>query len=270
MTDELRSHTAIRSEWYAFIECQIVTLVEFLAPLKNGSNRDKCAAVLYFKSHYERLDALTAVQVGNALVYARVPKAKSINVADVLNKSGAMVNSPGAAGSLRSWQLTPTGEAHVREILRLPESQPEMEHTVGSLETLAAKVGDAGVREYIQESIRCLRFDALRPAVVFLWAGAVSALREKCMAKGTMQVSSAVRVHDVKAREIKKADDFAYIKESVLLLAAERLGILDKNERSTLSDALDLRNKCGHPTKYSPGILKASSFVEDVTGIVFR
>jgi hypothetical protein len=79
-----------------------------------------------------------------------------------------------------------------------------------------------------------------------------------------------VRAHEPKAREIKKADDFAYIKESVLLLAAEGVGVLDKNQRTTLGEALDLRNKCGHPTKYAPGIHKASSFVEDVTGIVFK
>jgi hypothetical protein len=55
-----------------------------------------------------------------------------------------------------------------------------------------------------------------------------------------------------------------------MLLAAEGIGALDKNERTTLEDALDLRNKCGHPTKYNPGIVKASSFVEDVIGIVFK
>jgi hypothetical protein len=77
-------------------------------------------------------------------------------------------------------------------------------------------------------------------------------------------------VHDSKAREIKKPDDFAYIKESILLLGAEGVAVLDKNQRTTLEDALGLRKKCGHPTKYSPGILKASSFIEDVTSIVFK
>jgi hypothetical protein len=44
---------------------------------------------------------------------------------------------------------------------------------------------------------------------------------------------------------------------------------LDKAERNTLEDGLNLRNKCGHPNKYDPGIKKASSFIEDVTGIIF-
>lgn len=247
-----------------------MTLVEFLAPLKSGSNRDKCIAVLYFKSRYEHLAALTADQVRKALASTRVPRAGLINVADVLAKSGAMVDSPGASGGARLWRLTPTGEAYVRMLLKLPEAQPEIEHAVTSLESLAAKVVDPNVREYVEETIKCLKFDSLRPGIVFLWAGAVSVLREKCIAKGLAEANTAVRAHDPKAREIRKSDDFAYIKESVLLLAAEGLGVLDKNERTTLGEALDLRNKCGHPTRYAPGILRASSFVEDVVGIVFR
>jgi hypothetical protein len=247
-----------------------VTLVEFLAPVKDESNRDKCLALLYFKRRYEATDALTSDQVSKALIHARVPKSRSMNVADVLNRSGEMVDSPGVRGKARLWRLTPTGEVHVRKILSLPESQPEMEHSVSSLEAIAGTVTNPDVRDYILEAVRCLRFDALRPAVVFLWAGAVSVLRSQCVAKGLAQTNAAVRVHEPKAREVKKADDFAYIKESILLLAAEGVGVLDKNQRTTLGDALDLRNKCGHPTKYTPGIIKASSFVEDVIGIVFK
>ena len=247
-----------------------MTLVEFLAPVKSAPHRDKCLALLYFKRRYEATDALTSDQIGKALIHARLPKSKSMNVADVLNKSGEMVDSPGVSGKARLWRLTPTGEAYVREILNLPESQPEMEHSVSSLEALAATVTNPDVRDYILEAIRCLRFDAIRPAIVFLWAGAVSVLRIKCVVKGLPQINVAVHIHEPKSREIKKADDFAYIKESTLLLVAEGVGVLDKNQRTTLGEALDLRNKCGHPTKYTPGIIKASSFVEDVIGIVFK
>jgi len=247
-----------------------VTLVEFLAPLKDAGHRDKCLAVLYFKVRYEQVESLTAEQIRQLLVHARIPKATSMNVPDVLNKSGDFVDSPGHTGKARLWRITLTGEVHVRKILGLPEAQPELEHSVASLETLAGKLANAGVRHYVDESIKCLRFDALRAAVVFLWAGTVYVLREACVARGLPQTNAAIRVHDSKAREVKKSDDFAYIKDSVLLLAAEGLGILDKSERTTLGEALDLRNKCGHPTKYNPGILKACGFVEDVLGIVFK
>jgi hypothetical protein len=44
---------------------------------------------------------------------------------------------------------------------------------------------------------------------------------------------------------------------------------VDKAEKTTLSEALDLRNRCGHPSRYH-GVKKVSSFLEDVIGIVFK
>jgi hypothetical protein len=247
-----------------------VTLVEFIAPVRNKPHKYKCMAVLYFSSRHQQIEALTADEISKTLLHAHVLKARVINVSDVLSKCGEMVESSGVKGKAHLWRLTATGKINMREILGIPEWQPELEHSVGSLEALAANVADADVRGYLEESIKCLRFDAIRAAIVFLWAGAASVLREKCISKGLPELNDAVHVHDTRAREIRKADDFAYIKEKVMLLAAEGVGVLDKNERTTLEDALDLRNKCGHPTKYTPGAVRASSFVEDVTGILFK
>jgi len=246
-----------------------MTLVEFLNPVRNHSNRDRCLAVLYYKHRYEQVESLTADQIRKSLIQCRVPKAKFINVPDVLSKSGALVDTPGAAGTARLWKLTTAGENHVRQLMGLAESEPEIEHDVSYLKKLAAKIPDALVREYIQEAIDCLSVGALRAGIVFLWAGAVRTLQEQVLRKGVPQVNAAIQVHDAKARHIKTLDDFQYIKEKVLLLAAEGVGVLDKAERNTLEESLNLRNKCGHPNKYDPGIKKASSFIEDVTGIVF-
>lgn len=246
-----------------------MTLVEFLNPVKNSSNRDRCLAVLYYKSRYEQVESLTADQIKKSLIQCRVPKAKSVNVADVMAKSGAMVDSPGAKGLARLWKLTGAGEIHVRQVMGLKEAEAEIEHDVSYLKGVAAKIPDLLVRTYIEESIDCLSIGALKAGIVFLWAGAVRTLQERVLRKGVVQVNAAIQTHDSRARQIKKLDDFQYIKESVLLLAAEGVGVLDKAERNTLEDALNLRNKCGHPNKYDPGIKKASSFIEDVTGIIF-
>ena len=247
-----------------------MTLVEFLQPVKNSSNRDRCLAVLYYKHRYDHVEALTADEIKKALLHCRVPNAKSANVADVLAKSGEMVDSPGARGLARLWKLTGAGEIHVRQIMGLTEAEAEIEHDVSYLKTLVAKVSDPLVRTYIEEAVDCLSIGALKAGVVFLWAGAVRTLQERVLGKGIPQVNAAIQVHDPKARLIKKLDDFQYVKESILLLAAEAVGVLDKAERNTLEENLSLRNKCGHPNKYDPGIKKASSFIEDVTGIIFR
>jgi len=54
-----------------------------------------------------------------------------------------------------------------------------------------------------------------------------------------------------RGRQIKKVED------------------LDKGQRDTLFEALGLRNRCGHPTKYRPGANKARRFIEDIANIVF-
>jgi hypothetical protein len=246
-----------------------MTLVEFLNPVKNSSNRDRCLAVLYYRHRYDQIKSLTAEQIKAALIQCRIPNAKSMNVPDVLAKSGAFVDSPGAKGLARLWKLTGAGEIHVRQVMGLKEAEAEIEHDVSYLKTIAAKISDPLIRAYIEEAIDCLSIGALKAGVVFVWAGAVRTLQERVLGTGLPLINAAIQTHDSRARQIKKLDDFQYIKESTLLLAAEGVGVLDKAERTTLEENLNLRNKCGHPNKYDPGIKKASSFIEDVTGILF-
>lgn len=246
-----------------------MTLVEFIAPLKNAPNRDKCLAVLYYQHRYANNEALTVDQIRSALKNARVTRWAKINVADVLAKSGHYVDSPGSQGTRRLWKLTDTGKDHVRTLLGLPSAEPEIEHDVASLMTLSSKVDDLEVREYIDESIKCLQVGALRAAVVFLWTGAIRSLQQKALSAGTKHLNTALLKHDPKVHRVSKIDDFAYVKDKITLLGLQEMGILDKGQRTTLEEALDLRNRCGHPTKYRPGVKKASSFIEDVVGIAF-
>jgi hypothetical protein len=89
------------------------------------------------------------------------------------------------------------------------------------------------------------------------------------MAKGSASVTAALQRHDPKVPRVKSIDDFAYIRDATVLLAAKDLGVLDKNEKDVLTEGLNLRNRSGHPGKYRPGVKKVSAFIEDVTSIVF-
>jgi hypothetical protein len=246
-----------------------MTIAEFLAPLGPGSQRGVCLGVLYYHQHYRDKPSLTTEEIRDELVRARVPKASKINVADVLSKSGALVDIPGASGNRRLWQLTSSGETHVRARLNLPAPSPDIEHDVATLQTLAAKVTDGVVRDYILEAIKCLSVGAIRAAIVFLWTGAIRTLQEESFTKHSAGLNAAIAKHDQNARVVKKLEDFAYVRDATALLAFQELGILDKGEKTTMGEALDLRNRCGHPTHYKPGVKKASSFIEDVVGIVF-
>jgi len=247
-----------------------MTLVEFLAPLSKDSNRIKILAVLYFSERYEGVAALTVDQIRIRLKRARVTGSKTLNIADTLAKSGHFVDSPGTEGLKRLWSLTSTGQEEVRTTLGLPAAEPEVEHDVAVLQALLSKIADPMAREFVAEGIKCLRVGALRASVVFIWSGAIQVLHNRAWTLGSAKVNAAVLTHDPKARNLSSSDDFAYVKDRVALLAVQDLGFLDKGQRSTLEEALDLRNRSGHPTNYRPGIKKVSSFIEDVAGIVFQ
>jgi hypothetical protein len=110
---------------------------------------------------------------------------------------------------------------------------------------------------------------ALRATVVFLWTGAVVALRDALWRAGAPAIDAALKSHNPKAQAFKKKDDFSAVRDSVLLQIAADLSVIDKSQRKRLTEALDLRNDCGHPSAYAPGPKKVSAFVEDLVSIVW-
>jgi hypothetical protein len=246
-----------------------VRFVEFVAPLKKSSRRSMVLAAMYYLHRYENVEAMRAEAIRSLLIAARLPNAKTMNVPDVLNKSGAYVDSPGSDGTRRLWVLTDTGLKEVRRLLDLPEAEVEIEVDVATLTKLLGEVTDADARDFLEEAVACLRFGALRAAVVFLWSGAITILRDDAWQFGEAKVNAALQVHNPKQRAVKKLEDFAYVKDVQLLEILFDLGVIDKTQKTILGQALDLRNGCGHPTSYRPKEKKVSSFIEDVVGIVF-
>jgi hypothetical protein len=247
-----------------------VTLVEFIAPVRDKTTRDKCLAILYYSKLHMKNASLTTEGIREALIKARIPKAKKLNVADVMNKGGSHFDSDGFKNDRLLWRITGAGEEYIQRLLNLPNRPPDIEHDVNTLETLARGIQDPDAREYVEEANKCLKAGALRAGIVFIWAGAIRTIQSKCLSKNLAALNGSLIRHDSKARTVSGIDDFQYVKDKNVLLVAEDVGVLDKAERSTMSEALDLRNRCGHPNKYRPGIKKASSFIEDVMGIAFR
>lgn len=243
-----------------------MTLLEFLHPIRRNGRKEQVLGVLYYAKHFRDADSLNVREIREGLKRARVPQWKTINISHALNEAVPYADRVGPRGI---WAITSTGETLVREILDLPSSPANLPRGTGTLERLVVRQKDDAVRGYIEEAIKCLAADALRAAVVFLWTGAVRTLQDRALAAGNQALNAALQKHDPKARKVTKLDDFAWIKDKTLLLACGELGLLDKGERGTLEEALALRNRCGHPTKYRPGSAKVSSFTEDVVGIVW-
>ena len=247
-----------------------MTLVEFLHPIKGSGIRNVCLAAMCFHERYENSEAITVDGLRVLLKRARVPRADKLNLADTLSKSAPYVDTNGKEGNRFLWVLTSSGQELVRQLLNLPAKDVEIENDVSSLEILISKLSDVDVVDYLNEAVKCLQINALRATVVFLWSGAVKKIRDDIFSCGAANVNVSIIKFEPKAKNIQKIDDLVLIKESTLLLAAQELGLYDKNQRSVLDDCLNLRNKCGHPGKYKVGPKKVSSFIEDLVGIVFK
>jgi hypothetical protein len=243
-----------------------VTLLEFLHPIRTNGRKEQVLTVLYYFKHFQDIPMLSVSEIREGLKKARVPQAKTINISGALHEAVPYADRVGPRGV---WAITESGEEFVGQLGVRAKDTTSVQPQTTELEALAAGQQDEAVRGYIEEALKCLSVDALRAAVVFLWTGAARTLQDKALSKGTKALKAALQKHDPKARNVTKIDDFAWVKDKYLLLACGELGLLDKGERGTLEDALNLRNRCGHPTKYKPGVAKVSSFIEDVVGIVW-
>ncbi len=249
-----------------------VTAVEFLAKLPAPKSRQDLVLAALFYEH--RHAGVAAVSVGNLrsfLVGARVPGAAKINLADVLGKSGALAHASGknAAGHMM-WSLTDTGDKHIRKLLDIPDQDVQLVNQAAELDLLATTISDDNVRHYVEEAILCLRANARRAAIVFMWVAAVQEIQDRVWAASTpAAISAAAHVHSPKAKTVVKRDDMVELNEALLLQVAQDVGVLDKNEKQVLDGCLQTRNSSGHPNKLRPGVAKVTAHIEDIVGILF-
>lgn len=141
----------------------------------------------------------------------------------------------------------------------------DTQHLVKAIE----KIKNKDERDYLIEALRCIENSATRAGIIFAWTAANLNIRRKCLARGKSATNTARIKHEPNSRQINNEEDFSYIKDRTTLLIAKELGIYDKSEKDILTTHLDLRNSCGHPSKYRPDGLKAASFLSDLLSLVF-
>src|SRR3954454_6605931 len=198
-----------------------MTAAEFLHSLRKSSRPAQVQAAIYYLKHQEGSEEARPSEVREVLVRGRVPGAKNINVSRELARSVPYVHQPNGAGW---WAITERGGERVRELLALDGEVKEPEADVRTLERLVRTVRDDATRDYIDEAIRCLSVGARRAAVVFLWSGAVSSIRDDVWKYGAKQIEGALQRHNPRAR-FRKREDFEAVKDSELLQVAQDLTV---------------------------------------------
>lgn len=175
----------------------------------DAPQRNRVLTAMHYFTAYDGMQSMTSREIADALIKARVPRAKKINVSAVLGDLVPRVDRlDETRKGARLWIITDTGKEYLRDALGLLEPEPgkgkaapAASADAAELETLAAKVADADVRDYLDEAAKCLRAGARRAAVVFVWTGAVATLRDKVWLHGAPAIDAAIKVHRPKASD---------------------------------------------------------------------
>ena len=169
------------------------TLIEMLAQLPTRSRQNEVLTALYFDKHFGGDTKPTSSEIRSALSAARVSGAKKMNVADVLGKAAPYTHSVSKSpqGYLR-WELTATGDEHVRVMLGLPAVGVTLVNRAAALDAVASRIKDEDSHHFIEEAILCLRADARRASIVFTWVAAVRELQDRVWSHGAKLVNACL------------------------------------------------------------------------------
>jgi len=243
-----------------------MSIVEFIGPLRKASHKARMIAILYWHAAWNGEECMSTARIREVLVSIRYKNAKRLNISDVLARAEHLVDRREVASGKYCWTLTDSGKREVEDLLGIDHTTREASDDVRSI---LGAIGNVAARKYVEEAILALESGALRASAVFLWAGAMQTIREKCFAKGATVLLAELKRHSQKTATIRRLEDLTAVKDRDLLESTPGLGVFDGQQKKALVECLNLRNQCGHPSSYWPRKLRIKAFIEDVAGIVW-
>jgi hypothetical protein len=246
------------------------SLTDFLRPLKAESLTLRALGMMYYVATEEAVSTVTSSSLRDLFKRVRTPGAATMNTSDILLRLGKSGYAEAVTGtSPIAWKITDSGATLIRTKLGIPEDTSELRVEIAALTALAeSKVTSAETRDFLLEAVACLSANALRATVVFVWSGAIWTVQEWLMKKPLSQVNAEIEKHQ-KTRKVNKVEDFAFVSDNTTLLAARDLGLWDKGQHTIVEHALDLRNQCGHPSRYKLPLSRCKSVIEEIITLVF-
>jgi hypothetical protein len=186
------------------------------------------------------------------------------NMSDILGKSGGLAIRVPAG-----WELTDTGKNYLRN-LGVESVNPAAMQVAADLRKHLENVKDAATRAFVEEAIKCHEAKLYRSAIVMSWIAAVDVLYHVVVAKHLASFNAEAKAVNPKWKSAVNEDGLARMKESEFLDRLVPIGVLGKNVKDELVDALKLRNGCGHPNSLKVGPNKVASHLETLLLNVFE
>lgn len=134
------------------------------------------------------------------------------------------------------------------------------------LEKIITKVQEDNKRKFLSEAIYCLEIRVKRATVIMTWCATVDHLYDYILGKKLSDFNLALskRSDSCKKIKIKSKDDFSDIKESIFIEVCRSARVISNDVRKILSEKLDIRNTCAHPSDVEIHDSKVVNFVEDL------
>jgi hypothetical protein len=159
----------------------------------------------------------------------------------------------------------------LQEEFRSPVADVETESPRLALDSLREAVAQAPreYQDYLEEALACYERGLFRGAILLVWAATVQHLYLIAQSQSGGIAAFERANHDQfgsnrSYRKIKKLDDFRYLRDYDFIQLGEHAGMYNRTIRKMLHQRLDLRNDCGHPTKYQPGREETVIFIESL------
>jgi hypothetical protein len=156
-----------------------------------------------------------------------------------------------------------------QEAYRLPVSDIARQAPAQALHSLRESAASApgNFRQYLEEAIDCYEASAYRGAVLMVWAATIEHIYS--VIEGHQSGFKLIEAENFRRfgksngyRKISKKNDLLYVNDKNFFLICEDAGVFNKNARSILDDALNTRNRCGHPTGFAVGREEVVIFIE--------
>lgn len=159
------------------------------------------------------------------------------------------------------WSLTLPGKQFVEELIKPFIKRPVSKVTT-NLRSHLLKISNPQTKAFLEEAIGCCEASFWRAAVVLSWAGAVSVLYDHVVQHKLAEFNAEAVRKDAKWKAAKNGDHLARMKEADFLVVLEGISLIGKNVRKALTQCLDLRNACGHPSSLEIGENAAAAHIE--------
>jgi len=135
------------------------------------------------------------------------PQVKKVNLSAYLAQVTGL-----AAKMPTGWKLTDAGKQHIIQIAKLPAG-PVQSLASAKLRVHLAKIKNADVAAFVEESIKSLEYGLLRSAAVFSWVGAVGVLYDHVLKNKLADFNKAgAAKHQGKWKPISTFDNLADMK----------------------------------------------------------